>query len=111
MQDTVTDEHLENDRFYWRYTLRAVRKKDISVTKCGERKMKMTSELQWKARHWMSVFVNGYLKLTVFFLMSIQVSQSPNSMDFVLNIIEQLFSFLSWTIILHGVQTLLCERI
>lgn len=93
MQDTVTDEHLENDRFYWRYTLQAVRKKDISATKCGVREMRMTSELQWEARHWMSVFVNGYLKLTVFFLMSIQVSQSPNSMDFVLNIIAAVFIF------------------
>lgn len=94
MQDTVTDANLENDRFYWRYTLLAVQKKNtISVTKCGDRKMKMTSELQWKARHWMSVFVNGYLKLTVFFLMSIQVSQSPNSMDFVLNIIAAIFIF------------------
>jgi len=90
MADTAIYVHEHDDHYYWRYTLRAAREKDISVTKRG-RKMKITSEFQSKARHWMSVFVNGYLKLAVFSLMPIQVSQSPNSMDFVLNIVAAAF--------------------
>ena len=90
MADTAIYVHEHDDHYYWRYTLRAVREKDIVVTKRG-RKMRITSEFQWKTRHWMSVFVNGYLKLAVFSLMPIQVSQSPNSMDFVLNIVAAAF--------------------
>ena len=49
--------------------------------------------MNWKIRHWMSVFINGYLRMAIFFFMTIQVSQSPKSMDFVLNLVAAVFIF------------------
>jgi len=46
---------------------------------------------EWHMRRLMSLFVNGYIRWTLFILITIQLAQSPHSLEFVLNFVAALF--------------------
>ena len=75
---------------YWRNAQYAAETENFGL-RVGPFRNELVGKYECHARHWLSWLVNGLMRSILLYLMTIQVAQSPDALDFVLNVIAAVF--------------------
>ena len=79
------------DLEYWDYALYATNHKDAHDLKVGPKMIESVGKYECCLRHWLSYLVNGLMRCILLNLSTIQIAQSPDALDFVLNVVAAVF--------------------